>query len=418
MRLPKRMLEIGASNLVVFAAGAVSGILVARQLGPSSRGDYATALIWPALLTVLPCGGLSDAATFFSSNRRAHGYQVARSGGLLARRTGYVIALLGFAIAALPAWRPEVRVGLLIGFGASPLVISGAARAGMLLQHASSDWFRYRVLGPIVQVGLIGGLTATGRLNLLSAVSATTLGSACAAVYVLSRPVPAIAGKILSPQRHMRSYALRACAGGVPQILNARLDQLVMSFTASAGVLGNYAVATTFASLPLITTSAVGQHMFASVSALPDIISRRRAARWTLLTTGLIALTSALILGTVAYVAIPFIFGHDYDPARLPAVVLLFASVGLSISSSMGQVLKALGHPGLVAYAEIAAAIVTFVGLLLVVDSISALNAAWVSLAAYSMSAIALVALVYRSLHTDMQSQRVKVEHPTCPASK
>lgn len=417
-QLPRRLVQSGASNLVVFGTGAISGVLIARHLGPGSRGDFAIALIWPTLLTVLPSGGLSDAVTYYSSNGRTEGNRVAHSAGLLARRAGYLVAFIGVFISMLPAWRAEVRLGLLIGFAVSPIVVSGAARAGLLLQHSSIHWFRYRVLGPVLQVGLIGGLAASGTLTLITAVSATTVGSVCAAIYALTRPIPEVAGGFRSPHKDMRSYAIRACVGGLPQILNARLDQLLMSFMASPVVLGHYAVATTFAGLPLLASNAVGQHMFASVAGLPDVISRRRAGRVTLLATSVTTLFLALILGPLAYVAIPLVFGPDYEASRRPAVVLLFATVGLAIASSMGQILKGIGRPGLVAYGELTAAIVTVGGLLFVFEVISALAASLVSLVAYFVAALILVFFVHRSLKVDVIGRPKAVGGSSaCPAT-
>lgn len=57
-----------ATTLLIVTFGLLSGIQLARGLGPQGRGEVAAALLWPGLLIYLGSLGLFQAVVVFAAN--------------------------------------------------------------------------------------------------------------------------------------------------------------------------------------------------------------------------------------------------------------------------------------------------------------------------------------------------------------
>src|SRR5437899_231218 len=55
-----------ATTLLIQMVTLVSGIILARSLGPSDRGVVAAAMLWPTLLASIGGLGIAEGITFFS----------------------------------------------------------------------------------------------------------------------------------------------------------------------------------------------------------------------------------------------------------------------------------------------------------------------------------------------------------------
>src|SRR6266851_4167131 len=89
---PSRLGWDGAVSLVasglVQLLNVVSGIVIARSLGPAGRGELAAVLLWPALLASLSGLGTTDAITYLTARRPERTRDVAATGLLLSLLQG------------------------------------------------------------------------------------------------------------------------------------------------------------------------------------------------------------------------------------------------------------------------------------------------------------------------------------------
>src|SRR5438128_20610 len=55
------------TNLSIAGLSVVSGVIAARLLGPTGRGELAAIQTWPTLLATLSMHGIADALAYFSA---------------------------------------------------------------------------------------------------------------------------------------------------------------------------------------------------------------------------------------------------------------------------------------------------------------------------------------------------------------
>src|SRR5208283_4192014 len=69
-----------AGSLLIQSIGAATGILAARLLGPAGRGDLATIMYYPTVLSLLGSVGIQQAIAFEVSKRPQEEATILRAG--------------------------------------------------------------------------------------------------------------------------------------------------------------------------------------------------------------------------------------------------------------------------------------------------------------------------------------------------
>ena len=371
-----------AISVIQALAGAVTGVIVARSLGPTGRGELATLAAPLGLAPFVLAFGL----TTFATRGVAEGRSVAAMVGTLGGASvliGLVAIPPGLILAhALAEGRHHLEV--LIGAGMLTLPISQAGGLLAAVAMGQEDWARIerQRLVPIF-VSLVGyvGLFALGRLTVVSAGIVLLVGGFLTVLPVLGVLRTAWPPRLSLPiARDGFAFGARATPITASQLLNHRLDQIVMVPLVSARELGIYAVAVTVSGVTSMFASALSTVLFPRFAAQGAEADVGAAVRKGLLAVTLIIVPTAV----VAYPAVPLLFGHAFDRAFPVIVVLLVASVPLSGVSFFASAYAARNRVGTAGVSELIALVITVVGLLLLLRPLGAMGAAIVSLVAYS----------------------------------
>lgn len=370
-------------NAVVMALGVGSGILQARGLGPSGRGQLA-AIVVPLFFV----GFLGDFGLGLFARREA---ARARSVGEVIGTVGVLVAAIGVVLAAalLPAvevvarGRPLVHHWLTVGLLFLPLNLVGS----LLLNVAFglerwNVWARAKLVASAGWTAVLAVLYATGRLTVGAAALSfivVTLASYLPVLAVLRRAMPLRVRR--SVVREAVPFGSRAWLASLTNLANTRLDQVVMAGVVSSRQLGLYAVAVTLASFPSNFSSAVGLWI------LPRV-ARHGADRVPVaIRLSLAAVTAiAVLIALVAWPVVHFVVGHRFSDALPMIWLLLAAEVPLAGTVTLGQAFIGAGRPAWVAAAEGFAVVVTITGLAVVLKPLGGVGAAMVSIVAYSVS--------------------------------
>jgi O-antigen/teichoic acid export membrane protein len=195
--------------------------------------------------------------------------------------------------------------------------------------------------------------------------------------------------------RRIAGYGIRAQVGGIITQLNLRLDFVILSLLAGPAVLGIYAIASKFAELVKIVGMALSYVLYPRFTkdgpANAVIRARRLLPKAGLLTAGLIA-----PLWLAAGFVIPAFYGSAFEPAVLPARIILLGLVLEGVGGVITGFLYGVGRPGLNSWA-MAVGLVGTVSLdLLLIPPFGATGAASASAVAYLASAFALVWFYWR----------------------
>lgn len=374
--------RLTGANVLGAASGFITGPLLARALGASGRGDLAA--------VILP---FTVAAPVFGLGISVYAYRALPRGrpiGAVIGSLGLPLLLLGGVAAgasvpladALAGGRETVRAFLIVGFLAMPLVI-----VGNLLITCLASLERWRALFVTKVTPFAVALLATvalyldGRLTVATAATAAIAGSLLAAVPAL----PLLrAGRLVfqgSLARTGLSFGMKSWIGGLAQMANARLDQLLMITLVAPRVLGLYAVATTISGASSLAAGALGPPLMARTAA-GEVHLMAQAVRIMLAAT--VALN--VILALITPLLLSVLFGPQFVDAYPMALILLAAQVPLSAAEVLSTALQGHGAPLIPTIGEGIALVITVAGLAVLLGPLGGEGAAIVSLAAYAAS--------------------------------
>jgi O-antigen/teichoic acid export membrane protein len=209
---------------------------------------------------------------------------------------------------------------------------------------------------------------------------------------LVARRVPGPFTPDLQKLPSMLEYGLPCMMTGMPQMLNLRLDQMLMAALLSPRDLGLYVVAVAWSSAAAPLLNAVGAVMTPAVASATDAAhGARRLAAGARITAAL-AIMLCLILGAMTPVAIVLLFGEHFR-ASIPAALILVPAAGiLGLNLVLQEGLRGMGRPYAVLRAELAGLAVTAVALIALLRPMGIMGAAIASLLGYStVSAVLLI---------------------------
>lgn len=381
-----------SASLIIQLLSVVTGILLARNLGPSGKGELAAAMVWAGLVTMVFELGLFDGVTFYAGRLDGRERQLFATSlyvsvalALLAALAGYY--LLGAVLAhagteALAAARLYL-LWIPVNFAKMPAlaILQGksALRAFNLVRLAVIVWST---------IGLLA-LAAGGVFEVRN----------CVLVYVLANALALGAAWTMlgragwlgwTPDRllvrPLLSYGIKSNVGNLSSLANQRADQLLISAFLAPAELGLYTVAVTLTSGIMLVGTSVQIVTFPLMAQLRD---RDRQAR-VLGSVLRLTLLASLVLAVGFIVATPLLielfFGSLFLPAISAAQLLLVAAVVLSFNLVLAGGLRGCGWPLGQGVAEIAAVAVTLASLWAFLPLMGIVGAAAASLLAYGTS--------------------------------
>jgi O-antigen/teichoic acid export membrane protein len=401
-------------NVASTLAAGLGGVIVARAVGPTVRGEYAAIMAWSGVVVTIGCMGQPEALCFYvaSDPRRAREY-VATSRTMMLT-TGMIVLVGGLLLAPLIArGDPAVAIGLRLAFGGAIVsFLAGSYTASLQASHLQR-WNLAGLCQPVLSLIAMGVLW---RLRLLSldviivVVTATMLlqlgfaYSCCKR----SRLVPGrTRARLIRP---LATYGASQIAALTPATLNSYLDQLVLSQTVPPADLGRYAIAVSLSLLPGPVVSAIGNVAFPMLAAQRGMIGvGYRLQRLAILASAVIAAAILVPVAVASYWLVPMLFGVGYRGVVPLLWVLTPGTVFLVCGKVVSDVLRGRNRPIVVAWAQGLAAVFTVILLVALLPVFGVYGAAIASTIAYG---VALAAMLRYLWQMPRNSDRVDKQIP------
>jgi O-antigen/teichoic acid export membrane protein len=388
-------------NMLIAMASGLASVVIARALGPTGRGEYAAIIAWYGISSIVGQMGLPAALCFYVAKdpQRARDY-VATSRAMMVA-TGMVALVVGLLLApVLSHGNPEVADGYRIAFGISVATYVGIAYTYALQPRHLLHWSVVRTIQPMLTLIILIILWALNKLTLdtaLFTLAATLMLQLGWGYWHCRRNGLAPGHARISLLPSLAAYGIAQIAALTPATLNAQLDQLVLSQTVAAAVLGRYAIAVSLTSLPIPLVAAIGNIAFPRLAAQQVVtVASRRMQRNAIVASAGIACAMLVPLAAVAYWLIPFLFGASYRGAVPLLWILTPGAVFLACGQVAGDLLRGRNRPAVVAWAQGLAAVFTVVLLIALLPILGAYGAAIASTIAYGA---ALAAMLYSLRH-------------------
>jgi O-antigen/teichoic acid export membrane protein len=407
------------------AAGLVSGVLLARALGPSVRGEFAALLSWVGVMMLLSDLGIGHALSYYAGREPSRVdtlYSQGLGASILLRGVIWIVGgvVLQFipVVAELGAPLIWVALSAVMAGGLSGVVVSlflgtGRVRAINFLSLGGA----WGYTAGIVVLWAAGERHVAAYVHMYAAI----LAAVCVATLWVGRRIGHFRWSWSNSGLHkLLGYGLKSQLALLASQANIRLDQVLMSILVPPEQLGYYVVAVSLSSMTSPLYSGI------NVVLTPKVIgstSPRAGALWGLRMT-LLALTlgglGAIALAAASQWLLPLLFGPRFDGSLGMARVLLGAAVFQGMNLLLGTTLRGLGRPTAQGKAEAAGAVTTAALLLLLLPTLGGMGAAIASLLSYAIVSVIESIMVFQAgglvradLEADLReiSEAIRVWH-------
>ena len=343
------------TSLAIQGCGLVTGILSARILGPAGRGELATVLLWPVILSnlgLLGCNwSLARAVAFepnFEPQREAD--QVC-SAIVLGLAAALIFCACGYFL--LPRVLPADRTHLLplarLCLFLIPLDIFNQTL--LAIEHGRMRWRRFnlvRVSYFLFYLTLVL-LIWSGRLKEVRWFVWAFLASQLLAVLVRLR----VQRRSFANGRPSLVQCRRLLFSGLPflgatagNLLTLQIDTILVVSLMNAEAAGIYVVASAFSNAQFSLGDALGITSFAALSNEKEIGKQKKILTETFRQSALLSASVAVLLSCLIPFLVLLFFGNGFALAIRPAVILSLAAVLTASGNILNQGLRGAGRTG------------------------------------------------------------------------
>jgi O-antigen/teichoic acid export membrane protein/O-antigen ligase len=386
----------GGLQLIVI----VSGVLVARSLGPEDRGYLALLIVISTVCAIVGTLGLPAAVTYYIAREPSQARRIASSLAWVGTlQLAAVFVVQAAALAAVAHSDPRrVQVAAAISLLLPPGIL--ALSFGLAILQGQRQFTAYNILriapstAYVVGVVVVFALNATSLVLFMALWAAVNLFGGFIALAVAVRRLPKHTEEEEAPSRpQMLKFGLKAFLGSLSPVDVVRLDQAVVGLFLTPVALGLYVVAQALANLPRVVATSIGFVAYPQVAAERDRASARRSMwRFFFLGLGLSALVVAALELTAGEV-ISFFFGDEFAEATAIAQILLLASLFMAGRRVLTDGVNGLGYPGYGTIAEITSWILLLPGVAILLPWLGAEGVALALAIAWGASLLLLVLL-------------------------
>jgi O-antigen/teichoic acid export membrane protein len=349
-----------ATNAINLVFGILTGVLVARLLGPGARGELAEVQFWAGAVAALGICSLPSALSLLIAKKQ---HQTSILGSAMALAIALsIVSLVGGTILLGLAVAPSLRnLAMLYLLAFIPANFIGLTLVA--IDHGNQNFSRYNLFRLLPQAIYFASILLLWHLGLVSIgtlLAASWLGTMliCFLRWRLARtdivqlPHPLVVKKLL---RTGIEFHAAAFAG----ILFQNADRLICMTYFSHADLGRYAVALTISGAGLgLVSSATSIVLFPKLATASTVAARRHLVRNVLGASCMVTLVTNVIIALAVPFALPLLFGMPFATAIPVAILLCFAQIPASFVHTTTVALRALDDWRAGPYAQLLALIV------------------------------------------------------------
>jgi O-antigen/teichoic acid export membrane protein len=394
----------------------VTGLLIARLLGPLERGEFAAMQSWVLLLGSIVTLGMQEAVVYYCSRYPDRAREYLSTAYIPMAIMAIMIAGLGWLLMPLmlSAQPPEIiESGRFLLLAMIPVFCTFVPYEALRAYGMWQSWNLLRILPNLIwlMVLLVAYVDKSwaNPIVLSRVYPIIFISQSIPAIIILLRRDKPRFTLNLSLLKPLLGYGLPTAVAVLPRTFNLRLDQLMMAAFLDPKSLGLYvaAVAWSGATTPIFT--AISQVLFPELSAMKNGLQQinmlSRMTKWIVALN--LVITIAFIFCTPSL--FPLIFGTDYTSAVPSAILLVIANAFAGTNLVLTSVLRGFGKPRNVLIAEMTGLLMTVITLAWLLPTKGYYGAAMSSLCAYATVTIILAVMVGKKMTYDMAQIRASV---------
>ncbi len=391
------LLQSVAAKVLVLVLNAATGILSARALQPSGRGELAAIILWNVLFANAFTFGIPCALTYQLKKRVELRSEVAGAALLLSVLTSALA--IGIAWAGLPHWIPQYSATVIF-FSRLFLFnvpIFAATLVGRAALESDGDFTPSNLSLLLTPLLTLAGLVVFGvahRFTPVNAAWAYVGGGVPSCALILKRVVERFHPTLRAFGRSTRLlmvYGLRSYGIDLCGTMSFYVDQVLVVHLLQSGTMGAYVVALSLSRMLNAFHAAVVMVLFPKmISKSTDVVHSLtgQAVRITTFMTGCAALVVALLGPQV----MTLLYGPAYRGATGIVRILLLEVVLSGVVQVLSQAFMALGRPGTVTLFQVSGLLLTVPVLMVLVPRYGIHGAAFAILISTTVRLVAVMA--------------------------
>ncbi len=324
------------TRVIWSVTGLISGVILARWLGPYERGVLAIVLLIPSTILTLVKLGVSQATVYFINRKEATVDKVASNSIILALGLGLLSSvvvwelrdsLLHTLLNDVPSWAlilALIRVPLLLLDNYLYSILQATGQFGMYNRRLlQSEALRLILVVVCVMVLNLGLSAAVVIYTVIAAINIAWL------LYSMSQTITFSFSLDRELLGRMLSFGIRSYVQIVTAHLLLRIDVYMVQAFLGPMEVAFYALALHFTELVLEVPQAIGLVLYPKLAALPEERIHQLTAQ-TCRRTLFVTIPAAAALAFIGPWIITLWYGQPYAPAGAP---LPWAAVGVGMMS-------------------------------------------------------------------------------------
>jgi O-antigen/teichoic acid export membrane protein len=390
------------TNLFLAILALLTGILAARLLGPTGRGELAAIQTWPTFFATIAMLGVPEALVYFTARRSDRAATLLVTSTLIGLIACLPVAIIGYLLIPilLKSQTYVVVTSAQNYLWSLPLF----ALVGMLPQSLRGrndlvPWNLVRTFPALMWllVLLLGAFTS----NISPTVYTKWYLVGLALLFfpmsiIVRRRIIGAYRPTITDVRPLLGYGLPAMLSSLPSTLNLKLDQMLMVGLFTPELLGLYVVAVAWSSAALPILSALPATM---VPRVAGSLNKPEQIQYLTQLTRLGSLLSVIIsifFVIITPIILPLLFGSEYINAIPAAMILSVGAAFISINQLFESGLMGLGKPKLVLLAQILGLLFTITLLSLLLPRYKIIGAAVASVISYGLITVIYLIMLYK----------------------
>jgi O-antigen/teichoic acid export membrane protein len=342
------------NKMAQLGINAGTGILTARALMPSGRGDLAALILWPLFLTYVTTLGIPSAIIYALRQEEGDDAKDIVTGFLMTIVLGFAAAVFGAV--CLPLWLSRQYSPEIVHVAQWFLVITpilAVTQMGRAVLEAKSLFSRSNwmlISTPSTTLAILLLLLAFHRLNPFTGGVAYMVGALPPFVMMLVWLRPMLVNNLKvskASAKKLLSYGIRSFGVDLLGTLALQVDQVLVISLLPPASMGVYGVMLSLSRMFNIFQGSVVMVLFpkAAGQSVDKVLElTEQSARISTLITGL----CCLCVSVFGFTVLRLLYGKAYTTSAGTLRLLLIEVTLSGCVYILAQAFMALGHPGAV----------------------------------------------------------------------
>lgn len=393
-----------ATQILIFCLSFVSSIIIARTLGPEGKGLYSLALMIPTMAVTFVGVGISYSNIYFIGKNK---YPI---GSIVGNVLFYSLIVGGSVAFFLLILEPLLNsfflkdVSHIYLYTTLPLIpflmISENIYYVLLGYRKMVKVSILRLINPLTYLIILVIIYYLFQLSVYGAIWAYISGHLVClflGIYFLIKSGYCI-GFTLNKSLYKESFkfGFKQYLGTIFQLLNYRLDMLIIAVLLTSMEVGQYSVSVIIAETIWYIPNSLGQILYPK-TASSDTEAANAFTPLVCKTNIILTFIAVLILCGISGIIIPWLFTSEFYPSVMALRLLLPGTFFLGISKVLGNDLTGRGLPQYSTYAALVSLIFTIILDFLLIPHFGINGAALASSISYMISALVITYLFIKT---------------------